>query len=53
MICDEFSPAPESAQAEATGFGVAAKQLVPLNMEPGTGAAMMNEGVVSVRKVGA
>ena len=21
MICDEFSPAPESAQAEATGFG--------------------------------
>ncbi len=40
-------------RTEATGFGVAAKQLVPLNMEPGTGAAMMNEGVVSVRKVGA
>lgn len=40
-------------RAEAAGFGAAPKQLVPLAFEPGTGAAMMNEGVVSVRKAGA
>lgn len=34
-------------------FGVAPKQLLPLTLEPGTGAAMLQETSVSVKKVGA
>ncbi len=39
--------------SEAKGFGAAAKKLVPLASEPGTGAAMMGEAVVSIEKAGA
>lgn len=38
---------------EAKGFGFAPKQLIPLALEPGTGAGMMNEVNVSLKKVGA
>lgn len=38
---------------EAEGFGVAPKQLIPFNLEPSTGAAMMNETIVTVEKAGA
>lgn len=41
-----------SAPADAKGFGIAPKQLIPLAQEPGTKAAMMNEVVASVVKVG-
>lgn len=38
---------------QAYGFGVAPKQLIAMNLEPGTGAAMMNDITVAIRKVGA
>lgn len=38
---------------QAYGFGVAPKQLIAMNLEPATGAAMMNDVTVAIRKVGA
>lgn len=38
---------------QAYGFGVAPKQLIGISLEPGTGAAMMNDVTVAIRKVGA
>ncbi|NHM13894.1 molybdopterin-containing oxidoreductase family protein [Xiamenia xianingshaonis] len=38
---------------QAYGFGAAPKQLISFNLEPATGAAMMNDVTVSIRKAGA
>lgn len=38
---------------QAYGFGVAPKQLIGMSVEVGTGAAMMNDVTVAIRKVGA
>lgn len=40
-------------EKEANGFGAAAKSIIPLASEPGTGAAMVQEAIVTVKKVGA
>ncbi|MCD8316178.1 MAG: molybdopterin-dependent oxidoreductase [Eggerthellaceae bacterium] len=42
----------EETGGAAAGFGVAPKQLVSINCEPGTGAAMMNETLVTIEKAG-